>query len=74
MSPSPPPPPQHTHTIVELATALFLSLTFQILMNVLTETTIAITTLHARMMMVHFIAFVMLGLQDMGLIAKVSSE
>ena len=42
-------------------------------MNVLTESTIVIATPHARIMMVHLIALVILGIQEMGLIVKVSS-
>ncbi len=42
-------------------------------MNVLTEATIAITMLHARIMSVHLIALVIPATLEMALIAKVSS-
>ena len=42
-------------------------------MNVLKEWTIAITMPHARIIMVHLTALVILGTQEMGLIVKVSS-
>jgi hypothetical protein len=47
-------------------------LTFQILMNVLTEATIVITTLHATIMTAHFIALVILATQEMVHFVKVS--
>ena len=43
-------------------------------MNALMEWTIAITTPHAKILMVHLIALVILGTQEMGLIVKVSSD
>ncbi len=46
---------------------------FQILMNVLTEATIAITMLDATILMLHLIALVILGIEEMALIVKVSS-
>ena len=42
-------------------------------MNVLRKSTIAITTPHAKILMVHLLALVILGIQEMGLIVKVSS-
>ncbi len=42
-------------------------------MNVLTIATIAITMLHATIMKVHLIAFVILGTQEVVQIVKVSS-
>ena len=44
----------------------------QILMNVLTEATIAITTLHATIVTAHFIALVILATQEMVHFVKVS--
>ncbi len=67
-------PNQKKHLMSWSGKLILLTLTFQILMNVLRKATIiAIKRLYVTTMSVHIIAFAILGTQEMARIVRVSS-
>ena len=66
-------PNQKKHLMSWSGKLILLTLTLQILMNVLKATIIAIKRLYATTVTVHLIAFAILGTQEMARIVKISS-